>query len=1500
KLRTATVIDRVVVYYGYTSNAANDVRFYLANVSPTTGKLADGKSYAYPANFKEEDTDNVKYLGYRGDAESYVSFTDVVGVGGRIVFDPNSDKAFSHVVAAYGFNTTGGYIKEMQAYKKVTDTKSVSSNRPAQVIYKQNGPEFTVTANGLNGSEGDSFTLTAMAFDSNDARISKKESSAILSGGVVTAGINFEENGVEADASISKVVLSLKNHTEIAVTEDVVFNITPQEESDGIYNSFTNGFYEALTDYSTQEYMYWVKSDDSENHPDGIYNANGTNTTGTTDYKVATDYEKPTFAANSSYMGFYSNKLRTATVIDRVVAYYGYTNIAANDVRFYLANVSPTTAKLADGKSYAYPANFKEEDTDNVEYLGYRGDAESYVSFTDVTGVGGRIVFDPNSDKAFSHIVAAYGFNTTGGYIKEMQAYKKVVDTKTIILENSGDGGEGEEGGEGGEIMPTASPTPTAPPAGPAIPTGTNNVAVGATAFAYGSIDGTAPYMAVDGDASTYWMSANNGKDKDYLILDLGAAYMIDALSLDLAEGSGQNFKLYGSNSSVWIEKEGETPIRTALTGNLNDLVAGQDKIITTGIPGERYRYIIVEQAEEATATPFGFNEIGVYTYDAPQGNIGVGKIQKLSYKKGAPIAFASNRTTVSDSATYLNKLNSAEYSPADANPGTYFADLNFAWQIIGNDKPTDQWGNGIIYLIDLGLAQKLTHVAFQTKTHISYWDQATDFMIIGTNELPSKDNDFAESGKYDVLAELNGKRVMESVENGNARDTGLQVFDVKAQYQETPYRYIGLFKNNPSANAVLNNDQTAIMMRLAIGTLQAYGNTDTLSAIVDSQDAKKIIDEETSTVNDTEITYSASFWNGSESGNLVAALTQYDENGTVLVKHYVDCGTLNEGMYHEILIEKTGLTNATEGYWELVILNGLKVYDYISDLEQLTRPAVYAGSASGTTNLKRVGYQVSASGTVDGGIVGMVVLKPGVNTSSFFAADIYDLVLSIVSSDVSSARKYDLRYVLPADAPGTAGVDAYTVNLISNSGALTNESLSIPLFTISDIVSDFQSVTSETVVGKINDNSTFFDTDITTDVASATNFGTHFMMAKEGLTGGAFDDAQPGWSDINTITAAIQAAILIDATLTGTDVEETIAKYGTALPAIFDNPDYDGAEFETILPSVKANSTLDTAEALANAYRRTIGLSLLANGELSDRIKAIDEYSSALGISDETMNTSQETLSIAKKLSKDMQVVTSSYAGGMDAIVAGIIAELDAADAVVDSVILGNATIGGGSSNVKVSGGSAVQIPVASENNQQGTENAVSAIRKETGFADIDNHGWAHDAIKVMKNRGIISGVEANSFAPDALLTRGQTAKLLVLTMNLTTTSEDNGYRDCDHGSWYYPFVTAAKAHGLVNGISRTEFGVSANITRQDLAVMIYRAMENKGLLDEVVSKSFSDDAAVSGYAKEAVATLSGMGVIQGFEDGTFGPDKPATRAQAAVIFARFLNIIETADKEG
>jgi len=212
---------------------------------------------------------------------------------------------------------------------------------------------------------------------------------------------------------------------------------------------------------------------------------------------------------------------------------------------------------------------------------------------------------------------------------------------------------------------------------------------------------------------------------------------------------------------------------------------------------------------------------------------------------------------------------------------------------------------------------------------------------------------------------------------------------------------------------------------------------------------------------------------------------------------------------------------------------------------------------------------------------------------------------------------------------------------------------------------------------------------------------------------------------------------------------------------------------------------------------------------------------------------------------------------------------------------------IGGGISvSGSVGSNASVNIPVANPEQQKNETNAV--------FADIAQVAWANEAITVLKEKGIVSGRGDGNFAPNDKVTREEFVKMLSAALKLETVAEaDATFSDITGTEWYAPYVYSACKAGIANGIGDA-FGVGQNITRQDMAVLIARAIEYKAVTLEQVREgmAFSDEFAP--YAKDAVASLWGAGLINGISETEFAPAATASRAEAAKMLYEMLKAVE------
>lgn len=174
--------------------------------------------------------------------------------------------------------------------------------------------------------------------------------------------------------------------------------------------------------------------------------------------------------------------------------------------------------------------------------------------------------------------------------------------------------------------------------------------------------------------------------------------------------------------------------------------------------------------------------------------------------------------------------------------------------------------------------------------------------------------------------------------------------------------------------------------------------------------------------------------------------------------------------------------------------------------------------------------------------------------------------------------------------------------------------------------------------------------------------------------------------------------------------------------------------------------------------------------------------------------------------------------------------------------------------------------------------------------YTDIDNYEWAQEAIIGLTNAGIVNGMGDGEFNPAGEVTREQFCKMVVLMFGVYKENIVTSFNDVDPNAWYTDYVASAVEAGYVEGQSDEYFGIGESIMRQDMATILYRALGQTG--DEV-ELTFSDVDNIADYAKNAVAELVGLNVINGYTDGTFLPRGTATRAEAAKMVWEVYNII-------
>lgn len=179
----------------------------------------------------------------------------------------------------------------------------------------------------------------------------------------------------------------------------------------------------------------------------------------------------------------------------------------------------------------------------------------------------------------------------------------------------------------------------------------------------------------------------------------------------------------------------------------------------------------------------------------------------------------------------------------------------------------------------------------------------------------------------------------------------------------------------------------------------------------------------------------------------------------------------------------------------------------------------------------------------------------------------------------------------------------------------------------------------------------------------------------------------------------------------------------------------------------------------------------------------------------------------------------------------------------------------------------------------------AVLQVTKQ--FADVSDANWAYEAVAGLAAKQVVKGTVNGAFEPGRSVSRAEFVALLTRALRLEPGAAA-GFTDVASDAWYSGAVSAAYNAGIINGRTATTgmpFDPSAPVTRQEMAVMLMNAYALKGTTSEgkLQSGSFADEDEISSWAVSAVNNAGALGLVQGRGGGSFAPNAPLTRAEAA-----------------
>lgn len=190
-------------------------------------------------------------------------------------------------------------------------------------------------------------------------------------------------------------------------------------------------------------------------------------------------------------------------------------------------------------------------------------------------------------------------------------------------------------------------------------------------------------------------------------------------------------------------------------------------------------------------------------------------------------------------------------------------------------------------------------------------------------------------------------------------------------------------------------------------------------------------------------------------------------------------------------------------------------------------------------------------------------------------------------------------------------------------------------------------------------------------------------------------------------------------------------------------------------------------------------------------------------------------------------------------------------------------------------------------------SETVTYEYQAEKNFTDTVGH-WANDNIKFLVGKGILTGMSDTEFKPEEKVTRAQFAKMLTAALEIDPVKGSKlSFQDVPADAWHHDYIAAAIKAGLITGYDDTTFAPDENISREQMAVIIARALTAKSAslseedTGEVLNR-FKDNEAIASWAREGAAVAVNAGIVNGMSDDAFAPGLSATRAEAATIIYR------------
>lgn len=368
--------------------------------------------------------------------------------------------------------------------------------------------------------------------------------------------------------------------------------------------------------------------------------------------------------------------------------------------------------------------------------------------------------------------------------------------------------------------------------------------------------------------------------------------------------------------------------------------------------------------------------------------------------------------------------------------------------------------------------------------------------------------------------------------------------------------------------------------------------------------------------------------------------------------------------------------------------------------------------------------------------------------------------------------------------------------------------------------------------------------------------------------------------SDVNLSSFVTKAEVLESAKTTNVD-SNLLEKSGMTFEGNTIDKETDSNKQTWIASYVNAKKPYANSEDMQKAYTEAGVLYKLQTAKYTDYDDIINTYDAQIQIKSTTAYTTYAAFGDVYK--SNVNEIVKASASTFTSFENFRTAFGNAVTSVVNGASASNpggGSYGGGSygyngATTKNDSTNVVVSPSVSEE--------VSISQNTKSFSDVEDEHWASEAVEMLASKGIVSGYEDETFKPDNSVTREEFVKMIVATLGLEKGSKENDFTDVEADKWYTEYIDIAVGKELVSGREDGTFGVGEKITREEMAVIVRRAIQEVSNVRTYVE--FSDADQISEFAKDAVKDLYCAGIINGITESEFSPKSYVTRAQAAKV---------------